>query len=152
MGFLVIIITLALGPTINTANAAIAAHDNVSIMIGMSAMTSFGAPLIILGLLTAGGLFALAGVRGQMAGASIADLLGVVGSVVVVIVGLTFLDSIMDYTWILVAASSGFAVTIYEMIPLLVYIAIIAAAGWTTYKGISSVRRGKKSKKSAVGY
>ena len=152
MGFLIIIITLALAPTINTANTAITGHDNVSIMIGMVAIGAFGAPLIIIGLLSAGGLFALSGVKGRLGGASMKDMIGVVGSVVVVIVGLTFMVSIMDYVVTLVEASTGFAVTIYEMIPLLIYLTIIASAGWYQYASYKRMRGGRGRRRAAAGY
>ena len=146
LGFLVIIITLALAPTINTANAAIVAHDNVSVMIGMTAIGGFGAPLIVLGLLVSGGIFAVAGTKGVLGGASISDLLGVVGSVVVLIVVLTMFDSVMTYTGTLYDASTGFAQTIYSIIPIIIYIGIIAMAGWTQVRTYRRARGRRKSK------
>lgn len=149
MGFLIIIITLALAPTINTANAAIVGHANVSIMIGMSVIGGFGAPLIILGLLAAGGAFALAGVRGQM-DASTSDLMSVVGSTIVVIVALTFMSTIITYVATLmgVYAATAFAYTLFSIIPLVVYLGIVAGAGWKTVSTYRARKGGKKSKKS----
>lgn len=150
MGFLVIIITLALAPSINTANAVIVAHDNVSEMLGMSAVSAFGAPLIILGLLVAGGVFALAGARGQLT-AKPMNLFAVIGSVIVLIVVITMFDNVMTYTAQLMAASSGFAVTLYSVIPIVIYVGIIAMAGWAT---VSSYRkmRGRGKKKATQAY
>ena len=139
MGFIVIVVTLALAPSIVTSNVAITGHANVSSMIGMSTVGAFGAPLIILGLLTAGGIFVVAGVRGTKT-ASAKDLLSVVGSTIVAIVALTFMATIMTYCQTLIDASTGFAVTIYSIIPLIIYIGIIAATGWNTaktYRGMS---------------
>ena len=145
LGFLVIIITLALAPTINTANAAVVAHANLSNMIGMSAISGFGAPLIILGLLVSGGIFAVGGTRGALAGAKISDLMGVIGSVVVLIVVLTMFESVMDYVTTLATGVTGFAFTIYTLIPIILYIGIIAMAGWTQVKAYRSARGRRKS-------
>ena len=145
LGFLVIIITLALAPTINTANATIVA-GNLTNLIGMTAISAFGAPLIILGLLVSGGIFAVAGTKGILGGASVSDLLSVVGSVVVLIVVLTMFDSVMTYTGTLYDASSGFARVIYSIIPIIIYIGIIAMAGWTQVRAYRRARGGRKSK------
>jgi len=148
LGFLVIIITLALAPTIATANTAITGHANVAAMIGMTAIGAFGAPLIILGLLISGGIFAVAGAKGALGGASVGDLLGVIGTVVVLIVVLTMFDSVMTYTGALYDASSGFAQVIYSIIPIVIYIGIISMAGWTqvrAYRRASGKRRSSSS-------
>jgi hypothetical protein len=150
MGFLVIIITLALAPSIVTANTAVATHDNVTAMLGMGVVSGFGAPLIILGLLTIGGIFALAGVKGQLASAGMKDLFSVIGSVIVVIVLLTLMPNVMDYTADLIEASEGFAVTIYSIIPLLIYLGIVAGAGWTSVHTYRKARKGGKKSRAAV--
>lgn len=142
MGFLVIIITLALAPSINTANATVAA-GNLTNLIGMTVVTEFGAPLIVLGLLVVGGVFVWKGTAGR----GMSDLMSTIGLVIVAIVGLTFMDSIVDYTNTLIAASSGFATTLYGIIPLVVYLGIIASVGWTGYRAYSG---SKKSKKAAA--
>ena len=146
MGFLVIIITLALAPSINTANAVIVAHDNVSEMLGMAAVSAFGAPLIILGLLVAGGVFAIAGAKGQLS-AKPMNLFAVIGSVIVLIVVITMFDNVMTYTAQLMAASSGFAVTLYSVIPIVIYVGIIAMAGWASVSGYRKMRGKSRSKK-----
>ena len=151
MGFIVIIITLALAPTINTANATIIA-DNLTALTGMTAVAAFGAPLIILGLLFSGGFFAVAGMRGKMQGASMKDLLSVIGSVVLVIVALSLFTSVIEYVNALILASSGFAVVVYGIIPLLVYIGIIAAAGFTQVKTYRKYSRKSKRASSGAGY
>jgi len=143
LGFLVIIITLALAPSIVTANTAIVESGNLTAsMIGMSVIGGFGAPLIILGLLVSGGVFAIAGIRGQLAGANMKDLFAVIGSVVVVIVLLSMFPNILDYVKALIDASSGFAVTIYGILPLLIYLGIIAGAGWIQVRAYRRMRKG----------
>jgi len=142
MGFLVIIITLALAPSINTANTTVAT-GNLTNLIGMSVVTDFGAPLIVLGLLVVGGVFIWKGTQG----AGMGQLMGTIGLVIVAIVGLTFMADIVDYTNTLIAASSGFAVTLYGIIPLIVYLGIIASVGWTGYRAYKG--GGKKSRKAA---
>jgi len=141
-GLLGILITLALAPSINTANTTVAS-GNLTNLIGMTAVTDFGAPLIVLGLLALCGLFAV----GKLQSGSIQDLLRVIGAVIVAIVGLTFMADIVDYTNTLIAASTGFAVTIYGMIPLLVYIVIVAGSAYTAYK---TYKGGKKGSKKAA--
>ena len=143
MGFLVIIITLALAPSINTANTTVAT-GNLTNLIGMSVVTDFGAPLIVLGLLVVGGVFIWKGTQG----AGMGQLMGTIGLVIVAIVGLTFMADIVDYTNTLIAASSGFAVTLYGIIPLIVYLGIIASVGWTGYRAYKG--GGKKGKKGAA--
>lgn len=142
-GFLVIIITLALAPQINTANAAITAA-NITNCIGVSAIDDFAAPLIVLGLLAVGGIFMWKGTQNQ----GMKDIMGVIGLVIIAIVGLTFMTDIIDYTNTLIDASTGFATTIYGIIPLLVYLVVIGSVGFAGYKGWKG--GGKKSKKAAA--
>lgn len=142
MGFIVIVVTLALAPSIVTANAAVAAHANVTsgVLTGMSVVAAFGAPLIILGLLVSGGVFAVAGMKGQLGGATAKDLLTVVGSVITAIVALTFMSTICTYVATLMGyytLGTEFARTIFAIIPLIIYIGIIVGSGWSvarTYK------------------
>jgi hypothetical protein len=147
LGFVVIVLTLAMAPSINTANAAIQSA-NLTNLTGMSVMDDFGAPLIIFGLLASGGLLAVGGIRGKLKGASVADMLGVIGAVVIAIIALTFMTSIITYTNTLIGAvATGFDDVLYGVIPLLVYVGIIAGVGWTTGKAYRS-SKGKKAKKS----
>jgi len=140
MGFVMIIITLALAPTIKTANDAIEAA-NLTDLTGMTAVSAFGAPLIIIGLLFGGGLFAVAGVKGKMKGASMADMFSVIGSVVLIIVSLSLFTTVITYVNALIAPTpSGFGGVVYGIIPLMIYIGVIAAAGYT------QIRAYKKAK------
>ncbi len=164
MGFLVIIITLALSPAIYTANAAILAWTTaivgppagvaLSAFIGLEAIAGFGGFIIILGLLVGGGLFTLAGVKGQLAGAGWKDILMVIGSVIVVIVTLTMFTTILDFVdQLLVAATAAgdtIGETLFGILPIIIYIGIIAAAGWTQVATYRRLKGGKSSKKSAV--
>lgn len=145
MGFIVIIITLALGPSIYTANTNIIAWGDLSPFLGLSVVVGFGAFIIILGLLVSGGLFTIAGLKGKIAGAGMKDILMVVGSVVVVIVMLTMFTSILDYVQTLITAAIAAGDTLGEIgfgiIPIVIYVGIIAAAGWTqvsTYKKLTN--------------
>ena len=143
MGFVVIIITLALAPTIQTSNDAIIAA-NLTDLTGMTAVAAFGAPLIILGLLVSGGLFAVAGVRGRLQGASVGDMLSVIGSVVLVIVSLSLFTNVITYTNTLIGASAvGFGDVVYGIIPLMIYIGVIAAAGYAQVRAYRKSTRGR---------
>ena len=143
MGFVMIIITLALAPTIATSNAAIEAA-NLTNLTGMTAVSAFGAPLIIIGLLFGGGFFAVAGVKGKMGGASMKDMFSVIGSVVLVIVSLSLFTTVITYTNTLIGASAvGFGDVVYGIIPLMIYIGVIAAAGYSQFRAYRKAK-GKK--------
>jgi hypothetical protein len=148
MGFLVIIITLALAPQIVLSNNAIADYTHLANFTGMEAMSSFGAPLIILGLLVSGGIFAIAGLKGRLAGAGVKDMLGVIGSVIIIIIALSFFLSILGYCYTLLTASSGdFGGVIYGIIPLIIYVGIIAGAGWFQVQTYRKLRKGGGSRR-----
>ena len=141
MGFVMIIVTLALAPTIATSNAAIEAA-NLTNLTGMTAVSAFGAPLIIIGLLFGGGFFAVAGVKGKMKGASMADMFSVIGSVVLVIVSLSLFTTVITYVNTLIGVSAvGFGDVVYGIIPLMIYIGVIAAAGYTQARAYRRARR-----------
>ena len=143
IGLLTIVVTLAISPSIGTANATVAA-GNLTNLIGMSVIVTFGAPLAIFGLLALGGVFTVGAWKGTT---SMKEMLTVIITAVIVIVGLTFMDSIVDYTNTLIAAGSGgFETTLYGIIPLFVYLVVIGLAGWQTVSRARSYRKGKKSK------
>src|SRR4030042_3125010 len=115
MGFIVIIITLALAPTIYTANADIIAWGVLDPFLGLEVIAGFGAFIIILGLLVSGGLFTVAGLRGKMGNVGMRDILMVVGSVVVVIVMLTMFVTILDYVDDLITSAVAAGDTLGEV-------------------------------------
>lgn len=145
MGWLIVVITLALAPTINTANQAIATSGNLtSDMIGMSIVVTFGAPLMILSLLVSGGMFGM----GKVGDGTVQGMLGVIGAVILTLVALTMFATVLDYVYALVSAATGFGLVIYGIIPIVLYVGIIAGAGsLTIYKAIKQKRRsgGKRS-------
>jgi hypothetical protein len=144
MGFLVIIITLAMAPSIVTANTAVAS-GNLTNLIGMDVVTDFGAPLIILLLLGMGGIFAWKGAGGGMK-----EVMGVIGGTILAIVALTFMNSIITYINALITAdSSSIGDVIYGIIPLIIYMAIVAGAGYGTYRAFKG--SGKKTSKAVSG-
>ena len=147
LGLLTIVVTLAIAPNIATANTAVANSGNLTAnMIGMSVVVTFGAPLAILGLLAMGGLFIVGAWKGNR---SMKDMLEVIFTAIIVIVGLTFMLSILDYTVALIAAGSGgFETVMYGLIPLLVYLTVIGLTGWQTYKGAKAAKVRKSSSSS----
>ena len=149
LGLLTVVVTLAIAPSIATQNALVAASGNLTAdMIGMSVVVTFGAPLAILGLLAMGGLFVIGSIKG---GTNMKDMLGVIITAIIVIVGLTFMVDILDYTVALIAAGSGsFETTLYGILPLFVYLAVIGLSGFQTYRGYKKSRG--KSSKSSAGY
>lgn len=149
MGFVMIIVTLALAPTIATSNAAIEAA-NLTNLTGMTAVSAFGAPLIIIGLLFSGGFFAVAGVKGKLAGANMGDLFSVIGSVVLVIVSLSLFTSVITYVNTLIGDPvEGFGDVVYGIIPLMIYIGVIAAAGYAHVRAYRRTSRGRQKAKYA---
>lgn len=154
MGWLVVIVTLALAPSINTANATVVAWgDNSSSLIGLGVVSDFGAPLIILGLLFTGAFLGIIGIKGQLQGASISDMLGVIGSVVLALVVLSIFPYVCQYTVALIAGSSGFATILYGIIPLVAYLGVIAGVGWTGYRTYKKGRRGgRRSRGTTANY
>lgn len=153
MGFIVIIITLALAPTIYTANGNIILWGDLTPFLGLEVIAGFGAFIIILGLLVSGGLFTIAGLKGKMGSVGMRDILAVVGSVIVIIVMLTMFVTILDYVGDLITAAVAAGDTLGEVgfgiIPIVLYIGVVAAAGWTqvsTYRRVTG--KGRKGSKS----
>jgi len=143
IGLLTIVVTLAISPSIGTANAVVAAA-NLTNLIGMSVVVTFGAPLCIFGLLALGGVFTVGAWKGTT---SMREMLTVIITAVIVIVGLTFMSSIVTYTNTLIAAGSGgFETTLYGIIPLFVYLVIIGLSGWQVGAKVRSYRKGRRSR------
>lgn len=163
MGFLVIIITLALAPTIYTSNAAVLSYSDTvtgltdADFVGLTAVAGFGAFIIIFGLLTSGGIFAVAGVQGKLANTSVADMLKVIGSVIVIILMLALFTSLLDYVAALVDAADTASDTIGEtgfgIIPIVIYVGILASAGWAQVSAYRKARGGGRSRRgSRIAY
>ena len=160
MGFILMIIILALAPSIITANTAIGAHANITQATALSTVDDFGPPIMILALLATSGFFAYSGMKNRLKGASMKQMLSVVGIVIVAIIGLTLFETILTYVAALIYASApvtqvgNFGVVIYKILPLMLYLAIVAGAagyGAVTYRKMS--KRSKKAKTaSAYGY
>lgn len=149
LGWLIVIITLALAPTINTSNAAVAtaltaSTGNATDMIGMWVVQPFGAPLMILGLLFAGGMFGL----GKIGDGTVRGMLDVIGAVILTIVALAMFEEVIGYVDTLLVASTGFADVIYGVIPIILYVGVIAGAGLIT---AAKAFKGKRKAKS-TGY
>jgi hypothetical protein len=149
LGWVTVIVALALAPSINTANTAIdtawAAATNNATMIGMGTVVDFGAPIMVIGLLFSGGLLAM----GKVGDGTIKGMMGIIGACVVTIVVLNIFPNVITYVDTLISASTGFAQTVYGVFPIILYIGIIAGAGVTS--AVNYFRgRGKKKKVSAM--
>ena len=90
MGWLVVVITLALAPTIETYNGHVTtnvtAATNKAYMLGMTALDDFGGFLMIMSLLVAGGLFAVSGMRNK--NYNVGDMMQVIGAVIISVIAL----------------------------------------------------------------
>lgn len=149
-GLLTIVITLAMGASIQTYNATIQAANQTN-LIGLSVLDDWGAALIILSLLALGGVFAYGGIKG-VGNAGMKDLLWVIGTVIASVVGLSLMSSIITYTNNLIGAVATDAEdVIWGVIPLFVYVAIIGIAGVKTFMTAKSYKKGKKSS-AGMGY
>jgi len=148
VGMLTIVVTLAIAPSIATANAAVQAANQTN-LIGLSVVDDFGAPLAVLGLLAMAGVFTVGAWKSTT---SMKDMMTTIFTAVIVIVGLTFMSSIITYTNALIGATAtDFEDTIWGIIPLFVYLTVIGLAGWQTYKGSKKLKGSKKSA-GAVGF
>lgn len=149
LGWVTVIVALALAPSINTANTAIdtawGAATNNATMIGMGTVVDFGAPIMVIGLLFSGGLLAM----GKVGDGTIKGMMSIIGACVITIVVLNIFPNVITYVDDLITASTGFAQTVYGVLPIILYIGVVAAAGVTT--AVSYFRgKSKKSKKSSV--
>ena len=149
MGWLVVVITLALSPTIETYNGYVtgnvAGATNSAYMLGMTAIDDFGGFIMIMSLLVSGGLFAVGGMKNK--NYSVSDMLQVIGAVILTVIALAvFSGSIIGYVDSLVTAGTGFAKTAYGILVTIIYVTIISSAGaFTAYKAYKSRRRKRSS-------
>ena len=80
IGFIVIVITLALAPSIYTANLTVVNYTHIASFTAMSSIAGYGGFLAILGLLITQGIFAVGNYKQQRGGW--ASLYWMIGSVV----------------------------------------------------------------------
>jgi len=148
MWFIAIIVTLALAPYIYTANTAILDWGDLTPFLGLEVVAGFGAFIIILGLLVQGGFFAFKATGGGMR-----DILQVVGAVVVILVVLNIFPTVLDYMDDLITAATGAGDSLGEVgfgiLPVVLYLGLIAAAGWSAVSTYRRVRRGGRGSKRA---
>ena len=153
MGWLVVVITLALAPTIETYNAAVTTNvtgaTNAAYMLGMTALDDFGGFLMIMALLVSGGLFAVSGMRNK--NYNVNDMMQVIGAVIISVIALAmFSGSIIGYIDTLITAGAGFAKTAYGILVVIIYITIIAGAGG--FVGYKTWRRRRSARSSPARY
>ncbi len=153
IGWLVVVITLALAPTIETYNGYVTGNvsgaTNAAYMIGMTAIDDFGGFIMIMSLLVSGGLFAVGGMKNK--NTSVSDMLQVIGAIIITIVALAmFSGSVIGYLDSLITAGTGFAKTAYGIFTILIYISIIAGAG--TFTAVKAIKGGRKSRRSTSRY
>ncbi len=157
-GFVGILIVLGLGPSVQTANSAITS-GNITNLIAMDAIVPFGAPILIIALLVGSGLLAFWGTKGATSGLGMASILGTVFAVVVALFALKIDPTINDKFNAMIDAAGGVAggdigVIVYQILPLVVYLIIlagcIAPTGISVYKTYKA-RKGKKSAAAVAG-
>jgi len=153
LGWLVVVITLALAPTIESYNGFVTtnvtAATNASYMIGMTAVDDFGGFLMIMILLVSGGMFAVTGMK--LKNYTVGDMLSVIGAVIISVIALAmFSGSVIGYIDELVTAGSGFAKTAYGILTIIIYLSIIAGAG--AFTGVKTYRKYRRSSRSTSRY
>jgi len=156
LGWLVVVITLALAPTIVTYNSAVttnvAGATNSAYMIGMNAIDDFAGFIIIMGLLVSGGLFAIGGMKQK--DVTIGDMMGVIGAIILTVISLAlFSGTVIGYIDSLITAgTAGFEKTAYGLLPIIVYIGIIGgASAYITTKVVRKRKAGKRKKSVTSG-
>jgi len=152
MGWLIVVITLALAPTIETYNGYVSTNVsgaiNSSYMLGMTAIDDFAGFLMIMGLLVSGGLFAVGGMKQKST--TVADMLGIIGAVIISIIALAmFSGSIIGYLDSLITAGTGFAKTAYGIITIIIYLGVISGA--TAFIGVKTFKK-RKGRSSSSRY
>lgn len=151
LGWMVVVIVLALSPTIVTYNSGVTSNvtaaTNAAYMIGMTVVDDFAGFIIIMGLLFSGGWFAISGMRNK--NTTMKDMVGVIGAVVLTVLSLAiFGGTVIGYFDALItAAAAGFEKTAYGILPVIIYIGIIA--GGAAYTAVTAWRKGKGKKSSA---
>jgi hypothetical protein len=154
LGFLIIILTLALGPTIYTSNGDIILWGVLDPFIGLEVTVGFGAFIIIFSLLISGGIFAIAGMRGKLANTTVYDLLKVIASVIVIIVMLAIFPSILDYCDDLITAAIAAGDNIGEvgfgLVPIIVYVGVLATATASNVMTYRKLKGGSSKSSSSL--
>ena len=153
MGWLVVVITLALAPTIETYNGYVTGNvsgaTNSAYMLGMTAIDDFAGFIIIMGLLVSGGLFAIGGMKNK--NTTVGDMLAIIGSIVITVIALAmFSGSVIGYIDALITAGTGFAKTAYGILTIIIYLSIIAAATVVTATKAFRKAKGKRAARKFV--
>jgi hypothetical protein len=161
LGFIGIVITIALSPAIYTANLLVVNYgggSGLTNFTGMDAISPYGGFLIIFGILIAQGIFNIAGVGGAKS-SSFKDLLIPVGSVIVVIILLNlYVSAILPgFTGLIASASVAsdtIGQTVFGVIPIVIYLIIvigaIASQGGNALYNKAKGRRG--GRRTSVAY
>ncbi len=163
MGFIAIVITLALAPAIYTANLTVVNYGGGSGMVnftGMDAVSPYGGFLLILGILIAQGIFQIAGFGGGKS-EGWKDLVFSVGIVIAVIILLNVYASAVlpAFTKLIASASvadDSIGQTVFGVLPIVIYLGIIITSvagegGKAIYNKVKG--RGKKhGRRTALGY
>ena len=157
LGFIGIVITLALAPSIYTANLSVVNYgggSGLTNFIGMDAIAPYGGFLLILGILIAQGLFQVAGYGGGKA-EGWKDLFMSVGIVIAVIILLNvFVSAVLPAFTDLIAsasaASDDIGETVFGVLPIIIYLGVIlsAIAGQGGKAVYNRLKGGKKKSSS----
>jgi len=150
LGWLAVIVTLALAPTIETYNGYITTNvstaTNSSYMIGMPAISPWGGFIMIISLLLGTGIFAYSGMKSK--NVTVGDLIGIIGAVIISVFALSVVgDSVLSNIDALITAGGASVKAIYGTLMIIIYAGVIGGAG--AYAGVKGMRKGRKSKSSS---
>jgi hypothetical protein len=166
IGFIALVITIALAPSIYTANLSVVNYgggSGLTNFIGMGAIAPFGGFLIIFGILIAQGIFNIAGYGGAKA-SGWKDILVSVGAVIVVIILLNvYVSAVLPgFTGLIASASVAsdtIGQTVFGVVPIVIYLAIIIGAIGSQGSNVIAKKvgnwrkgKGKGASQAAVSY
>ena len=149
MGWLAVIITLALAPTIETYNGYVSgnltAATNATYFVGLSAIQPWGGFIMVMILLTGTGIFAFSGMKTK--NVSVGDLVQVIGAVIVSVFALAvFSGTIIGNIDDLITAGASAVKNVYGALGIIIYALIIGGAGG--FAAVKAYRGSRRSRRS----
>ena len=149
MGFIVIGVTIIMSATIYTANAGITSA-NLTNITALSDIAGFGPLIMILGLLFTGGMLTYASFSSPNSKIGKVDIRLTVGSVVLLIAVLSvfpglIISGINNLIGEAIDAGDTDYITVYGLIPTIIYVVVIGGTGAAQVIGYKRIRKAGRS-------
>ncbi len=156
IGFIAIVITISLAPSIYSANVAVVNYGGGSGLVpflGMDAIAPFGGFLAIFGLLATQGIFAIGTLKSGQ-GTGWRQIMLMIGLVIMTLIFLkVFTAAILPKFGALISSASvahdDIGETVFGVVVIVIYLGIILGASVTN--AVSEYKRRKKSRGSSRG-